>query len=42
MKYIESYSNLEVWNYDFQAKTYLSRIVTAYGSTQTLEDFGDP
>ena len=42
MKYIESSRNLEVWNYDFLAKMFFSRIVTTYGSTQTSEDLGNP
>ena len=41
MKYIESSSDLEYWNYDFQPKTILSGIFATYGSTLTLDDFGD-
>ena len=41
MKYIESPSDLELWNYDFLPKTILAGILTTYGSTITLDDFGD-
>ena len=41
MKYIESPSDLEVWNYDFLPKTILAGILATYGSTITLDDFGD-
>ena len=41
MKYIESPSDLELWNYDFLSKTILAGILATYGSTITLDDFGD-
>ena len=41
MKYIESLSHLEVWNYDFKAKTVSTGILATYGSTQTLKGVGD-
>ena len=41
MKYIESPSDLELWNYDFLPKTILAGILATYGSTITLDDFGD-
>ena len=42
MKYIESSSHLEVWIYDFIAKTVFTGILATYSSTLTLEDVGDP
>ena len=44
MKYIESPSDLELWNYDFLPKTILAGILATYatyGSIITLDDFGD-
>ena len=41
MKYIESPSDLELWNYDFLPKTILAGILATYSSTITLDDFGD-
>ena len=36
MKYIESLSHLEVWKYDFSAKTFFGPFRASYGSTEYL------
>ena len=41
MKYMESSCHLEVWNYDFYAKTVSTGILTTYRTTQTLEGMRD-
>ena len=37
MKYVDSPSHFELWNYDICEKALLSGKLTTYGSTQTLK-----